>query len=78
MRNIPTTQSGGASITEIATFLEISTSRVRQLVSAMSLQPFFRVGNVPFYDNQSFLLIRNRNKKPGPKQKVRRKGGNRK
>lgn len=53
----------------IARFLEISPARVRQVITELKLKPVDRIGNVPFYDHYAFLLIRNRNTKPGPNRK---------
>lgn len=64
-------------IADIAGLLEISPARVRQVVSALKMKPVARIGNVPFYSHFQFLLIRNRNTKPGPKKPLSRNGKSR-
>lgn len=59
------------SVANIAAFLEISPARVRQIITELKAEPVDRIGNVPFYDHYTWLLIRNRNTKPGPKGKKR-------
>jgi hypothetical protein len=54
------------SVAKIAEFLDISPQRVRQIIKTLKAKPVDRIGNVPFYDHYTWLLIRNRNKKPGP------------
>ena len=57
------------SVAEIASFLELTPARVRQVITELKHEAVDRIGNVPFYEHFTVLKIQNRNTKPGPRGK---------
>lgn len=73
MRNqIKVTSS--AAVALIAHDLKLTEGRVRQIIGALKLKPVQKIGNVPFYSEEQVKLIRQRNRKPGPKSKHKQNG----
>ena len=57
------------SVAQIAARLKITPARVRQIIAELKHWPVDRIGNVPLYGHYTFLKIKGRNRKPGPRRK---------